>query len=190
MVINKKMNDTGANGYEIARELSNGKYTKPVDPTEFEKLLSVSLKYTARQFFKRITRDKEIAGNAYIYLSLNGNSIDGIQILDPRYIKPVATSTGQIIGYVQELNGIRYFTADEIIHLRDDNDLSNEVFGKSKISSLYYDLAMDKEARESNLAFFLNNQTPSSFIVLKDTFTSTGSEDEKKMLRDLKDQLE
>ena len=94
----------------------------------------------------------------------------GLQVLDPRYIKPIMSEYGQILGYVQNLNGINIFTKDEIFHLKTDNDLQFEALGRSKMQSLFIDLETDSEARESNLAFFKNNQTPSSLIVLDPDF--------------------
>jgi len=38
------------------------------------------------------------------------------------------------------------------------------------MTSLFIDLESDKEASESNLAFFKNNQTPSSIIVIDPDF--------------------
>jgi hypothetical protein len=49
------------------------------------------------------------------------------------------------------------------------------------MTSLYYDLESDKEARESNLAFFRNNQTPASLVVLEKDITDI------KQLKQIKD---
>lgn len=38
------------------------------------------------------------------------------------------------------------------------------------MESLFIDLETDKEARDSNLAFFRNNQTPASVIILDPDF--------------------
>jgi hypothetical protein len=38
------------------------------------------------------------------------------------------------------------------------------------MTSLFIDLETEKEARESNLAFFINNQTPSSLIIVDENF--------------------
>jgi hypothetical protein len=71
-------------------------------------------------------RDFEVTGNAYVYTSKDGNKVTGIQILDPRFMKPIMNQSGVILGYVQNLNGFRYFTRDEIHHLRGDTDLKYE----------------------------------------------------------------
>jgi hypothetical protein len=38
------------------------------------------------------------------------------------------------------------------------------------MTALFIDLETDKEAKESNLAFFKNNQTPASIIVIDPDF--------------------
>ena len=86
-------------------------------------------------------------------------------------MKPLTSETGQVIGYLQNLNGIRYFLPDEILHLRYDNDLKNESVGKPKMTGLFIELESDTEAKESNLAFFKNNQTPASIILVDPEYT-------------------
>jgi hypothetical protein len=54
--------------------------------------------------------------------------------------------------------------------LKGDQDTTNEAIGRSKMQSLFLDLESDKEAKESNWAFFANNQTPSSLVVLDQEF--------------------
>lgn len=54
--------------------------------------------------------------------------------------------------------------------MRDDTDLKFEAVGRSKMESLFIDLETDKEARDSNLAFFKNNQTPASYVILDNEF--------------------
>lgn len=59
------------------------------------------------------------------------------------------------------------------------------------MTSLFTDLETDKEARESNLAFFKNNQTPASVIILDEKFEIPDDEDEKaKVYKELKQVLE
>jgi hypothetical protein len=67
--------------------------------------------------------------------------------------------------------------------LREDSDLKNETLGKSKMQSLFIDLETDKEAKESNLAFFKNNQTPASVMLVDPDFEVA---DTTKWLNELK----
>lgn len=99
--------------------------------------------------------------------------------------------TGEVIGYVQNLGGIRVFTRDEVFHLRDDTDLKLECLGRSKMEALFVDLETDREARDSNLAFFKNNQTPAAIIVVEDDFELGETEEEElKNRREMKEILE
>lgn len=186
-VVDKIRRDVGAHGYEIRR------FKKASEPTmeEFSKLINVSVGYTPRQFVKRIMRDFEVTGNAYVYLSKNGTKVEAVQILDPRHMKPIMSKTGQVLGYVQNLEWFRYFTKDEIFHLKDDTDLKFEALGRSKMESLFIDLETDKEARDSNLAFFHNNQTPASYVLLDPDFAfPENAEDEAKLRREMKEIFE
>lgn len=186
-VIDRIRTDVGAFGYEIY----DGEKLAANKNQEFEKLIGFTLNYTPRQFIKRIVRDYEITGNAFVYVAKEKNVVMGLQILDPRYIKPIMNDSGQILGYYQNLGGIKVFTKDEIFHLKTDNDLSFEALGRSKMRSLFVDLEADNEARESNLAFFKNNQTPSSLVVLDEDFDIPEDEEEAiKFRKQIKDLLE
>lgn len=63
----------------------------------FENLVALTLDYTPRQFIKRLIRDYEITGNAFVYLARENNQVIGLQILDPRYIKPIINEGGQVL---------------------------------------------------------------------------------------------
>lgn len=157
-VINRIKKDIAGNGYALIVK------DKEQDITEFEKLIT---KGTVKSFLERIVRDFEISGNSYVYLARDeSENITAIQVLDPRYITPVSDKTGEIIGYIQNLYGVRAFAPDEIFHLYDDTDLENEIVWRSKMTSLYLDLMSDREASESNYSFFKNNQVPSTLIVM------------------------
>ena len=57
-----------------------------------------------------------------------------------------------------------------MFHLRGDPDIDNETVGRSKMKTLLIELITDEEASLSNLAFFKNNQTPSSIIIMDENF--------------------
>ncbi len=90
---------------------------------------------------------------------------------------PVTDSTGEVLGYIQNLAGLRGFSADEVFHLKDDTDTEDETLGKSKMTSLYLDLMSDKEAGESNYSFFVNSQIPASLVILEATEGEKSPED-------------
>lgn len=178
--------DVGAHWYEIRK----GEKLNKAAQKEFKNMLKASIWYTPRQFVKRLMRDYEVTGNAYVYTAKNWNKITGLQILDPRYVKPVMNAQWVILWYVQNLWGIRAFTRDEVFHLRWDTDLKYEALWRSKMESLFIDLETDKEARDSNLAFFRNNQTPASVIILDPDFDLWDEEQSAKTKKELKQVLE
>lgn len=159
------------------------------DTTDFsplEEMIKLWSKCTFQKFKERIMRDYEIAGNVYVYLVRNeSDDVIGLQVLDPRYITPVTDESWVVLGYVQNLAGIRAFTKDEVFHLKDDTDTEDETVGKSKLSSLWLDIMSDREASESNYSFFVNNQTPSSIVVLEDT--PQGAEQDTNALKKVKE---
>lgn len=184
--VGRIQSDVGAHWYEIRK----GEKLNKAAQKEFKNMLKASIWYTPRQFVKRLMRDYEVTGNAYVYTAKNWNKITGLQILDPRYVKPVMNAQWVILWYVQNLWGIRAFTRDEVFHLRWDTDLKYEALGRSKMESLFIDLETDKEARDSNLAFFKNNQTPASVILLDPDFDLWNEEESAKTKKELKQVLE
>jgi len=157
------------------------KNKKEVENVDFKNLLKFQFK-TESAFIKKILRDYFIAWNSYVYKVRDKNdNIVWLQVLDPRYIKPITNSVWEVLGYVQNIKWKEYFTVDEINHLKYDYDLNNEAVWLPIMTSLYYDLESDKEARESNLAFFKNNQTPASLVVLDKDITDV------KQLKQIKD---
>lgn len=166
-VINKRSNDVGARWFEL-RKWENDEITYN---DEFQEIIKDSTSQTIKEFIKRLVRDYDVTWNAFIYVIRDEWwTPNWLQILDPRYIKPVAKSDGRVIWYIQNLDWIRAFLPDEVFHLKDDNDIINEIMGKSRMTSLFLDVESDNEARESNLAFFRNNQTPSSIVILDPDF--------------------
>ena len=177
MVIGKLMWYVTKDGFALKR------YKKDQDGL----LEQVCIGHTPIQFIQRIERDYEVTGNAYVYKATTESGVFvWFQILDPRYVKPLVSPKWEVLGYVQNLSGIRYFLPDEVYHLKWDTDIINETVGRSKMKTLLIELMTDEEASKSNLAFFKNNQTPSS-IVLIDNEYDFGTEAEKaKALGELK----
>ena len=165
-VINRIKQDVWWYGIEIQKNW------KPVDISFLKTLIKNPVWYTPKKFIERLVRDYEITWNVYIYLAKNksGSKVETIQVLDPRYTSPIWDSFWNVIWYYQNLNWIKVFLPDEIIHLRDDNDLKNELIWVSKMASLFIDIESDQEARESNLAFFRNNQVPAWIISIDPDF--------------------
>lgn len=132
-----------------------------------------------------------MGGNLYIYhvrsnteAGENTGDIEGFQILDPRYMTPVVLKDGTVVGYVQNLRGNKvYFTDDEVSHLKYDNDIENEFLGMPALYSLHIDICLDEEAKESNLAYFRNDQVPGTVVRVKDDVTAEEAKEIKKKLK-------
>ncbi len=164
--VNKKWNDIFSKWYELRKGTWKTLYNE-----EFENLIKNSTTKNSRQFFKRMIRDYELTGNVFLYVVRNESKKPiWLQLLDPRYIKPIANKKGVVLWYVQNLDWIKVFLTDEVFHLKDTQNITNEIMWSSKMTSLFVDLETEKEARESNLAFFKNNQTPSSLILVDNDF--------------------
>lgn len=163
--INKRSNDVGVNGFELTRAW------KTIYNNELVDMLKLSTTPNSKEFFKRLVRDYDITWNCYVYIVKDETWKNiGLQALDPRYIKPVTDKYWTLLWYVQNLNWVKFFLKNEVFHLKNDSDIDNEVVWKSRMTSLFIDIESDQEARESNLAFFKNNQTPSSLIVIDPDF--------------------
>jgi len=145
-----------------------------------------------QEFLKRVIRDYFIGGNVYVYkvtsIDEAGNKSDivtGLQILDPRFMSPVTDKFGNIGGYIQNVSwSIQAFLPDEIWHLRYDSDIDDETIGMPLLESLNTDIDLDEEAKESNLAYFRNNQTPASLIILESSVSVEDLVEIKKALQE------
>lgn len=185
-VIERLRRDIGAHWFEIR---TGDKLNKKAMQQWSEVLNKTKL--TPRGLIKRIVRDYELTGNAYIYLAKDGTKVEAVQILDPRFVTPIANEFWIVLGYAYSIQTTQYFTADEVLHLKDDTDTNNEIVGRSKLRSLIIDIETDKQARDSNYAFFKNNQTPSSFIILDNEMElPTNDDDFKELKRELKELFE
>ena len=191
MSINKRSNDVWSNGWALTKKGQDEEWKEKLYNDDFKELIKYSTNDTPKWFFKRLVRDYDITWNAYIYIVRDDNKkAIWMQILDPRYIKPVATEQGELVWYVQNLNWITIFLPDEIWHIKEDNDIRNEIVWKSKMTSLFTDVETDQEARDSNLAFFKNNQTPSSIVIIDPEFDISNIDDEKAIRKKIKEMFE
>lgn len=185
-VINKRSNACFSKGWELRKEWQ----TEKIYNEDLKELIKFSTSRTPKEFFKRVIRDYDIAWESYIYyVKDEAWKKIWIQALDPRYIKPVANKQWVLLWFVQNLDWIKVYLKDEVSYIKDDNDIDNEIAWKSKMSSLFIDVETDQEARESNLAFFKNNQTPSSIIILDPEF-EIDEDDEKGTKEKIKNMFE
>lgn len=59
------------------------------------------------------------------------------------------------------------YKAEDIIHIVDDQDMDNPLFGISQMETLVVDVLGDEEANMSNYAYFTNDGIPSAVYILK-----------------------
>lgn len=124
---------------------------------------------------------QEFLTGVYVYKLSTGNSLiykakdlDGklwaLYHLPPEYTSIVATTNVYpkiILGYEYNLNGLREFTLDEIIHLRYFNPKftsnGDELWGLSPVQVLMKEITQDNEAANSQVAQFQNGG-PAAFV--------------------------
>lgn len=134
---------------------------------------------------RRIIRDISVTGNAYILKLKNASwELLGWQVIDPRTMRIVSTAYGEVIKYIQVVNGVATdFWPDEIIHRKDETDPDNEIFGLSILESVIYEVLADSEASMTNYYYFKNNAIPSTIIQLEDGMTEDQQEIAIEMLK-------
>lgn len=163
--INKLKNDIWTNWIEIQKKRWEDYI--PVENSLLEEFISYKRNINLKSFLSSLVRDIEIFWDSYVFFAKNeGWKIIWVERVDPRYMTTVITETWQIKWYIQNYNWLRAFLPDEMLHLYEDIDLNDEKKWESKMQSLFLDLETDVEARESNLAFFKNNQTPASIVII------------------------
>jgi len=185
------MDTVGKAGFQLLDD--EGDAIGDVSQQEIRDLFTNTQKNNSfKAFKKRIVRDYFIGANVYVYkvteLDANGNRSDKVtwlQILDPRYMSPVTDKFGNVGWYIQNVNwAVQAFLPWDVWHLKYDSDIDDETVGMPLLDSLNTDIDLDEEAKESNLAYFKNNQTPASLIVLENSVSSTDLIEIKKALQD------
>jgi len=185
------MDTIGKGGYKITT--MDDDLISESEEMEIKSLFENTEKNTSfKNIKKRIVRDYFVGGNVYVYLirelDSEGNrseNVIGLQVLDPRYMNPLTDKFGNVYGYIQNLDGnIQAFLPEDIHHLKFDADIEDETVGLPLLTSLSVDLDLDEEAKASNLAFFKNNQTPASIIVLDEGVKREDLEEIRKALQD------
>lgn len=172
-VINRITKDVGSQWLELRKEFNNWDDEETIDPTPIIDLLSYknpTQPTSLKKFLEQLVKDIEICWNSYVYVErvdrMENWKITWIERVDPRYMSPIVNEVWKVLWYYQNLNWIRVFFDWEVYHLKAWQDRLDQTIWESKMKSLFTDLEMDQQARESNLAFFLNNQTPSSLIIM------------------------
>lgn len=118
----------------------------------------------------QIIRDIGITGNCFILKQKNlAWKPLWMQVLDPRSIAIVITEYGEVVKYVQQVNGNQQtFNPEEIAHLYIEKDPDNERMGLSMVEGIITDVMSDDEAGLINYYYFKNSAIPSQLIVLQE----------------------
>lgn len=152
--------------------------TKNDEVVENKKVVEF-LNYTNFAHLKDTTiRDNGVTWNAFWLKvkSVNGKPI-GLQSLDPRTMRIVVNAYGDVIKYIQSVDGkAQDFAPEEIKHLYSEKDPDNEIFGLSPMEGIITDVLADDEAALTNYYYFKNSAVPSQLIVLEEWM----SEEEQK----------
>lgn len=125
-------------------------------------------------FKRRVIRDMGVAGNVYILKLKNGSGqLIGLQPIDPRTMRIVSTPYGEVVKYIQVVNGqSQDFAPEEVYHRIDEQDPDNEIFGLSILEGIIYEVLADSEASLTNYYYFKNNAIPATLIQLEDGMTA------------------
>lgn len=127
-----------------------------------------------RKTLSRGVRDYQIAGSTYfeIIKSIDGKTILGLKVLDPRTMSIVSDPHGEILRYVQNVGPKEIiFYPYEILQVNLDCDPDHEVFGLSPMESVIWETMTDKAAMMSNYYFFENNAKPGANYILETGLT-------------------
>ncbi len=167
---------------------------KEIEPKIAEKIRGIlnsplSREKTWRNLRKNTIKDWKICGNAFWHLMRNRmGEFAGIDRIDPRTISIIIDAYGQPYRYIQHIPGQKavIFTAEEIIHLKDDEDHDEPAFGLSPIESVLIEAETDQEASLTNRAFFQNDAKPGAVYILDERLTEKQQKDAfKKIIEQL-----
>ncbi len=183
--VDKWSKNVGIAGYKWVNPLDA---EKEVDPTLVLQLDSIFNYWQPwRQTKERLVRDLGIAANAYLAITkaLDGVTILGLQVIDPRTMNIISNEKGDIINYIQRIGGqLVLFEPEEIIHFRLGSDPANELYGFSPMETVIWEARTDLEAMITNFSFFKNNAQPTVQYILDDNMSEDEQKTATKMIQD------
>lgn len=172
-------------GFELKKKLKTDGKEKAITIEEFEKSLLKSGGF--RQLKNEIIMSVSIFANGFIRKHLNARKQPiKYSVLDPRYVTIFTDSDLNVVRYQYQppvLKGsIETFTPEEILHVRDNRDLDNPLYGMSILETLVLDVMGDEEAGQSNFYFFANDNIPSAVYILAEGMTKEQQEEQMKII--------
>ena len=183
--IEERAKTAGMMGYNWFDPIDTQKEVSPVLKRQLDDILQFD--QTFEQFKTHVFRDLGITANSFVTYITNqiGNTILGLQILDPRSIGIVVDQHGNVIKYMQRIQGRKpvLFEPDEIMHFKDGRDPNNGAFGLSKIEPIILEARTDIAASQSNYAFFKNDAKPSILYMLDDALSEAEQKEAIKKIK-------
>lgn len=167
--IKEKQETSMKSGYEIRRKVKGEAEEEVVEAPEFEGAMERS--GGANKLKNDIVKSLDLFGYAFIRRVYNVRNIKKYEVLDGRFVSVVTDSDLIPIRYIYKNPAQKgktdSYSADDIITVKDDDDLDNPVFGISPLETIVVDVLGDEEANLSNYAYFQNDGIPSALYVLQ-----------------------
>jgi len=141
-------------------------------------------KYT--ELLKETVMHMGISGDAYWYKIPKGNGPEIAEIwgLHPALMKILSTVHGEILGYVMRAPNAAepvVFEPHEVIHFRLPNP-THDLYGLSPLEILVPEVQTDLHMQRANQAYFDNDMTPDSILMLDDNLSDEEAKKAKRMI--------
>lgn len=178
---------TGKAGYQLKKQLKTDGKEKDITNEQFEAALQRSGGF--RQLKNDLVMNLAIFANGFIRKHLNARKQAlKYSVLDSRYVTIFTDSELNVLRYQYNppvLKGkVENFTPEEILHVRENRDIDNPLYGMSILEALVLDVMGDEEAGQSNYHFFVNDNIPSAVYVLREGLTKEQQEQQMKIIGD------
>lgn len=176
---------TAKSGYETKKLLKTDGKEKTITVPEFEKCLLKSGGF--RPLKNDLVMNLSIFANGFIRKHLNARKQPiKLSVLDSRYVTIFTDSELNVLRYQYAppvLKGkVESFLPEEILHVRENTDLDNPLYGMPILETLVLDVMGDEEAGQSNYHFFANDNIPSAVYVLREGLTLAQQEEQMKII--------
>jgi len=118
--------------------------------------------------------DLNIAGNCYWLMLKNANGVViGLQRLDPRTVSLFVNENGDVVMYVQSVNGVKKaYDEKDIIHIVKDTSTYNEILGISPIEAIIKEAMTEIKSQDTNVSFYENGGVPSYLYILEENLNT------------------
>lgn len=172
--IKEKQETSMKSGYEIRRKVKGKAEEEVVEAPDFEGAMERS--GGAFKLKNDIVKSLDLFGYAFIRRVYNVRNILRYEVLDGRFVSVVTDSDLVPVRYIYknpaQKGKTENYDAEDIITVKNDDDLDNPVFGISPLETIVVDVLGDEEANLSNYAYFQNDGIPSALYVLQPGLTA------------------